>query len=867
MQPGGPAASLQAFRWPEGFRLRVQAFQSSNVALRAGRELIEEGTYRFRAFPPVAIDLFENWTDNPVSNRSWQWHSASFNFMPWLLALHASTGDQRAIDHASRGIESWHQRFVAVDSNYEFAWHDHATANRLMGVLSLLCHLEMFPAPFDLGFLLPDFLRAHGDRLCMEEMYSRHTNHGIDQSRALLLLATCAPWLEHADRWRDVAIARLEDELGHAFAADGGHVENSPGYHQFVSNLFTDVLATFGDALESEFRERMQAKLVQAAGFMAWIVRPDGWLPPIGDTECKPAINVYHTLAGTTEHANVQWVCTRGREGLRPEGWSRTFPDAGYFIARSDWQDEAGLPADARHLVFRCGRVSGYHRHDDDLSVTLWWGSDWLLDGGAYAYVEEHPVRRYLRSKWGHNVVVVDDGDYAWARPGAGASGSLAQIDHNPARPVVKGETRSYPGLSASREIAVESDGMLFEVTDQLFATEGDGAVRKFASLWHVPAGKTISIEGQSVRISDSAFMRELHIRNLGIDFDRIHVLEAFPNDEAPVYSKELNKFERCKLIVFERSCARFESRLEFQLRDKRPEHRDVGNLHSRARGLLRGYALAPAAWWPPQGTHHARKISARFAQAGKEGVTGPALVEELLAMALVRQGRHKPTLHLSNMGYPDAGLIEPRLRATMRMFPAGEVYLPAPVQRVIRDWSETERQLFVDAVHLLHARVKPGADMFNSLVNSSQGHLQDVFWRGDENAIRLLVLRDPVDAALSAMASTRPAEGWRDHADAAAAVVRQVERLERFAAWTAKQNFALIFRIEDFISEPAPVLEEIGRLSHSPVDLRKLASLPRMQHGPAAQSDAELAALHGVPVREMLRERLATVTASLSYA
>jgi len=93
VQPGGPAASLQAFRWPEGFRLRVQAFQSSSVALRAGRELIEEGTYRFRAFPPVAIDLFENWTDNPVSNRSWQWHSASFNFMPWLLALHANTGD------------------------------------------------------------------------------------------------------------------------------------------------------------------------------------------------------------------------------------------------------------------------------------------------------------------------------------------------------------------------------------------------------------------------------------------------------------------------------------------------------------------------------------------------------------------------------------------------------------------------------------------------------------------------------------------------------------------------------------------------------------------------------------------------------
>src|SRR5690606_651599 len=107
------------------------------------------------------------------------------------------------------GIESWHQHFVAEDSDYEFAWHDHATANRLTAVLSLLCHLEMHPADLGLDGLLRTFLQVHGDRLCMEGMYSRHTNHGIDQSRALLLLAVCAPWLEHTGHWREVAISRL----------------------------------------------------------------------------------------------------------------------------------------------------------------------------------------------------------------------------------------------------------------------------------------------------------------------------------------------------------------------------------------------------------------------------------------------------------------------------------------------------------------------------------------------------------------------------------------------------------------------------------------------------------------------------------
>lgn len=867
MQSTGPDVSLQAFRWPEGFRKRVEAIHVSNVALRAGRELIEESIYRFRAFPPVTIDLFADWTANPVSNRSWQWHSASFNFMPWLLALHAQTGDQRAIDHAARGIESWYRQYVAADSDYEFAWHDHATANRLMAVLSLLCHLEDHPARFDLEAILPAFLVAHGDRLCLEEMYSRHTNHGIDQSRALLLLTLCAPWLEPADRWREVAISRLEDELGHAFAADGAHVENSPGYHQFVSNLFTDILITLGDALDSGFRERVQSTLAQAAGFMSWIVRPDGWLPPIGDTECKPAINVYHTLVGTLEHARLQWVCSKGREGQRPEGWARIFPDAGYFIARSDWENEDGLPGDARHLVFRCGRKSGYHRHDDDLSLTLWWGSDWLLDAGAYAYVEEHPVRRYLRSKWGHNVVVVDDGSYTWGRPGAGAPGSLVQVDDDVARPVVKGETESYPGLIARRELAVEDGGMRFEVLDRVEARDGEPVRRKFVSLWHVPATRTVSVEGQVVRVSDSAFMREMVIRNLGEPFDRIDILDVLPNGDEPVWSRELNKFQRCKVIVFERSCEQFESRLEFKLGDHRPEHRDGGTVHARAKGLFRSYILDPAAWWPPQGAHHARKISARLAQAGKAGVEGETLVEELLAMAMVRRSLRKPTLHLSNMGYPDADLIESRLRAAMGMLPAGEVYLPAPVQQVVRDWLDDERSLFIDAVHLLHAGVKPGTHMFNSLINSSQGQHQEVFWRGDANAIRVLALRDPVDAALNAMSRARPADGWREIADAQAALARQVDRLERFATWAARQDFAMEFRMEDLGREPVAVLDRIGDLFNANPEVGTLAAFNSIQSSFVMQSASELASLHGLPVRELLSERLSGVRAAFGYA
>lgn len=858
---------MQCFQWPDALRERAEAFRRSSVALRSGRELINEGIYRFRAFEPVAIDLFANWTANPVANRSWQWHSASFNFMSWLIALHAETGDQRALDHAAKAIATWHCQFVAADSDYEFAWHDHATANRLMAVLLLLCHLEDHPGKFDLDALIPDFLAAHGDRLCLDEMYSKHTNHGIDQSRALLLLATCAPWLEGAARWRQVAVARLEDELDHAFAADGGHVENSPGYHQFVSKLFADVLDTFGGALDAPFRDRLQQKLVEAARFMVWIVRPDGRLPPIGDTECRQATNVYQPLLGTTEHAHLQWVCSRGHEGDRPGGWWKLFPDAGYFIARSDWESSDG-PSDAFHLVFRCGWMSDYHRHDDDLSLSFWWGSDWFVDGGTYSYIEGDPVRRYLRSKWAHNVVVVDDGDYGWARPGAGATGRMEQLADVPGQLAIKGETESYPGLHAAREVAMMHGEARFEVRDTLSSADGDGsgAQRKFLGLWHVPADKTVVIEGQSVIVSDAAFLRDVVIRNLGEAFDDIRVMDAWPDGSFPVWSRELNRNERCKVIVFERTGVAFESRLEFRLEDRRPEHRSIGDMYTRVRGLLRSYCLNPAAWWPAESAHHARKVSGRIERVVKSGLHGEAFIEELYALAVVRQEQRKPTLHLSSMGYPDAGLLEQRLRACMGVLPAGEVYLPGTVQRVIRDWPREERLLFVDAVHLLHAGARPGPGMLGSIVNSSQGQYQETFWRGDVDAVRMLLTRDPVDAALNAMARSRPASGWPGEPEVAAAMLRQVERLKRFAAWAARQDFAFVFRIEDLARESASVFEEIGRLLRSPPDMAMLVSLPAIERLSAGQLDAELSSLHGIPAREMLRESLSDARTTLKY-
>jgi len=48
----------------------------------------------------------------------------------------------------------------------------------------------------------------------------------------LLISANVLIGLEEANEWRELASARLVNEIQFAFSSGGIHVENSPAYHQ-----------------------------------------------------------------------------------------------------------------------------------------------------------------------------------------------------------------------------------------------------------------------------------------------------------------------------------------------------------------------------------------------------------------------------------------------------------------------------------------------------------------------------------------------------------------------------------------------------------------------------------------------------------
>jgi hypothetical protein len=170
------------------------------------------------------------------------------------------------------------------------------------------------------------------------------------------------------------------------------------------------------------------------------------------------------------------------------------FPRSGYAIFRDAWHD-AGDFAETVYLSFKCGFLSNYHRHDDDLSLVLFaFGEEWLIDSGLFGYEENHPIRRYMRSPEAHNTVVLAaDVIRNLAEMPAPGSGMIAQ-ETDSAHAVVTGRSLMYRGFVVERRVDyLKPDKIVLH--DQIMTRPAGICVKtNFAVLFHTPADKRIVV-------------------------------------------------------------------------------------------------------------------------------------------------------------------------------------------------------------------------------------------------------------------------------------------------------------------------------------------------------------------------------------
>jgi hypothetical protein len=356
--------------------------QSPRKTSHIVEQMIRTNTIMIEGYDPVSVNI-EGFT-NPHRDRSHQFRLLSFQ---WLNSIIDARGDEEVDSFLELIWKNVIQPMVAlIESSgnkmepFFMAFHDHATALRTM----VFCKLFVLSCQ-EIKHELEDYLRTCILFLEDETYYSSLTNHGWDQAISLIIASHLL------NEPSQLGLDRFRTELSHAFTTEGVHVENSPHYHiHMVNNLiYTSHLFEEQCITENLVRE-MRIIGERAVLFYLMIQRENKTTPLIGDSyRIPPKLNPL----------TIKFIEDVSKK-ITPTDF-KGFPESGYGI----WKYYCGERS--VHLTIKNGTLSRYHRHDDDLSITLnVGGEDVFIDGGLYKYNEDDQYRIFLRSSRAHSTIV-----------------------------------------------------------------------------------------------------------------------------------------------------------------------------------------------------------------------------------------------------------------------------------------------------------------------------------------------------------------------------------------------------------------------------------------------------------------------------
>lgn len=431
---------------------------------------------------PVAKRLPENLDD--VSTYRFSWH-AQHPAINLLVHAHA-TDDLGAVIAARSFAESWiGLSFYRQDEDVKFAWYDHGTAERLLAFI--LLWQRGVELGFDRRFMLQlsEAIVQHGRLLASEAFYAynqpeRYHNHAWFQDAALIAAACAFPYLPDARGWLDTAITRFEDQLDHLIVRDGEFaifVENSIGYHHGVQRLAEFVGQLVGLSGHKSEIPQVARDMVAWSDFLRY---PDGRVPAQGDTFRLPP--------------RVGKDLRRGEPYPRPG--CTILPKAGYAVLKGNHGDRPFM------LCLFATSLSRTHKHQDNLSITLWFdGIEWLIDPSFYSHEYDDALPRYLRSAAAHNVLFVPGVPYS-LDPGHAHIEGTTGLDGF----TISGEHTAYESLQVNRTISGTVDRLDLRLSDCL------SEKRTSYTIFHAGEDVTVALDQSTVILSHPDSKQQLMI-------------------------------------------------------------------------------------------------------------------------------------------------------------------------------------------------------------------------------------------------------------------------------------------------------------------------------------------------------------------
>jgi hypothetical protein len=306
------------------------------------------------------------------------------------------------------------------------AWNDHAYALRTLSLCKMFV-LSEGEIRTRIRTLLIDAVAF----LSNEKNYDALSNHGWDQAKSLLI----ASRLINEDA--KVGMQRFRKELNQAFTVEGVHVENSPHYHIHMLNNLIHTIGLFREiGVDETFIHEMYDIAKKSVLYYQVVLRDNGSIPLIGDSQQTPP-----NLNPITK----EFIVSNSKEIKNRDFFP--FPETGYCYWKYNWGEKAV------HFSMKNSHFSRYHRHDDDLSITLNVdGNEVFLDGGLYKYEEKEEQRLFFRSPYSHSTIILPN-----CEPQRQMGYEIKNESHDKAK-IFTSNTNMWDGIRVTRCVEKRED-------------------------------------------------------------------------------------------------------------------------------------------------------------------------------------------------------------------------------------------------------------------------------------------------------------------------------------------------------------------------------------------------------------------------
>ncbi len=360
------------------------------------------------------------------------WELSRHQHLVTLAQAWWCTRDERYASAVERTLVSW------MDANPPKSgvhWASSLEASFRAIAWTWVLHLTADVLPADVRRRALSILAISGRHIAryLSTWFSPNT-HLTGEALGLFVLGTALPGLRDSPDFQSVGRRILMEWLPRHVRPDGTYVEQSTWYHRYTTDFYLHFAILAGVAGKKAGDEVRQA-LGGLLEFLAWMTRPDGTMPLVGDDDGGRLLfldegTAHRTgtplavgavllnradLAAVAGNPTAELVWLLGPEGLArfrqlsgspPAGHGRAFRDGGMYVMRSGWDGAAG------HLTIDAGPhgfLNGGHAHADALSLDLAVGGRSLfVDPGTFTYTTSLEWRDHFRSGAAHNAVTVD---------------------------------------------------------------------------------------------------------------------------------------------------------------------------------------------------------------------------------------------------------------------------------------------------------------------------------------------------------------------------------------------------------------------------------------------------------------------------